>query len=140
MLRNKKKNDINEGKWIAPGGKAEAGESFEQCAVRETAEETGLKVHHLDYRGTVYFIHEGVTDENIRVYTSGDFSGELKDSIEGTLKWIPVSEIMDLNLWEGDKIFLRYLINGIREPFCLTLEYDRDGKLINVIEGETVNE
>ena len=41
MLRNKKKNDVNAGKWIGPGGKFENGESPEECVIRETFEETG---------------------------------------------------------------------------------------------------
>ena len=47
LLRNKKQNDINEGKWIGVGGKNEDQESFEDCAVREVYEETGCTVHEL---------------------------------------------------------------------------------------------
>ncbi len=39
--RNKKPNDVHEGKWIGVGGKLEAGESPEEC-VCEAKEETGL--------------------------------------------------------------------------------------------------
>ena len=38
----KKKNDINEGKWIGVGGHAEGSESPEECLLREVKEETGL--------------------------------------------------------------------------------------------------
>ena len=40
--RVKKKNDINEGKWIGVGGHVEYQESPEECLVREVKEETGL--------------------------------------------------------------------------------------------------
>ena len=42
LHRIKKKNDINEGKWIGVGGHAENGESPEECLLREVKEETGL--------------------------------------------------------------------------------------------------
>ncbi|MCF0240204.1 MAG: NUDIX domain-containing protein, partial [Streptococcus gallolyticus] len=35
LHRNKKPNDVHEGKWISVGGKLEAGESPEECAKRE---------------------------------------------------------------------------------------------------------
>jgi 8-oxo-dGTP pyrophosphatase MutT (NUDIX family) len=36
------------GKWDLPKGKLDAGETLEQCAVREVGEETGLSAVHLD--------------------------------------------------------------------------------------------
>lgn len=53
LLRNKKAHDINQNKWIGVGGKKEKNESFEECAIRETYEETGLKVHFLEHRGII---------------------------------------------------------------------------------------
>ena len=40
LLRNKKKNDLNEGKWIGIGGHVEAGETPLECMKREALEET----------------------------------------------------------------------------------------------------
>ena len=42
--RNKKANDIHEGKWNGLGGKFEAGETPEECVVREVLEESGLSI------------------------------------------------------------------------------------------------
>lgn len=44
LYRNKKKNDINKGKWLGVGGHIEEGESPYECVVREIKEETGLEV------------------------------------------------------------------------------------------------
>ena len=41
----------NLGKWVAPGGKVEPGESPHDTARRELAEETGLKADDLILRG-----------------------------------------------------------------------------------------
>ena len=43
LHRIKKKNDINHDKWIGVGGHFEAGESPEECILRETKEETGIR-------------------------------------------------------------------------------------------------
>jgi len=51
MLRNKRENDIHEGKWNGLGGKLEAGESPDHCCVRELAEESGLQAQHIELKG-----------------------------------------------------------------------------------------
>ena len=42
LYRNKKENDVNEGKWIGIGGHFEEGESPDECLLREVYEETDL--------------------------------------------------------------------------------------------------
>ena len=42
LHRIKKKNDLNQDKWIGIGGKFEDKESPEDCLLREAKEETGL--------------------------------------------------------------------------------------------------
>ena len=44
LYRNKKENDLNEGKWIGVGGKFEEKESPEECLVREVKEEIQIKM------------------------------------------------------------------------------------------------
>ena len=56
LHRDAKKNDINEGKWIAPGGHCENGESPDDCVKREVTEETGLTLKSCRFRGIVTFI------------------------------------------------------------------------------------
>ena len=131
LLRNKKKNDINEGKWIGVGGHVEKGETVDECAIREVKEETGYDVHSLKCAGEVLFV-----DENLKmmmyIYEATDFSGEMIECNEGNLKWIPIKDIYDYPMWEGDKAFLPKLIN--HEPyFKMVLTYSQN-KLVGIEE------
>ena len=129
LYRNKKKNDINEGKWIGVGGKREIGETIEECAIRETKEETGYDIHSLKCSGEVLFI-----DDELRlmmyIYEVEDFDGNQIECDEGDLKWIPIKDIYDYPMWEGDKAFLPKVINH-ESYFKMTLTYHK-GNLISI--------
>ena len=125
LHRTKKKNDVNEGKWIGVGGKLEAGETPEECVNREVFEETGLKLSSYSFRGIINFASEGWEDEKIYLYTSDSFLGELTECKEGVLEWIKENDIFSLNLWEGDRIFLKRLLEG-GPFFTLNLSYKGD--------------
>ena len=53
LHRNKKPNDVHEGKWISVGGKLEAGETPDECARREILEETHFTVTDMDFKGMI---------------------------------------------------------------------------------------
>lgn len=123
LYRNKKKNDENEGKWVGVGGKFEPGETPEECLVREVYEETGLKLTKYHFHGVISFISDKWDDEEMYLYTGLDFEGHIRERCdEGTLKWIPKSEILKLNMWEGDPYFLKPLVEG-QKNISLRLTY-----------------
>ncbi len=108
--RIKKENDYHEGKWNGLGGKFESGESPEDCAIREIKEESGLIVKSPRMHGFITFPNfDGVDDWYVFIFTANNYEGNLIDSSEGKLEWIPKDEVTKLNLWEGDKIFLEWL-------------------------------
>ena len=130
LYRNKKKNDLNEGKWIGVGGHLEAGETPEVCAKREILEETGLTPDRLALRGAVFFDSDRWEDEIMYLYTAEADCRHLPECNEGELKWIPKNEVFRLNLWEGDRIFLNYLLEDT-PFFCLELHYDEEDRLVS---------
>jgi 8-oxo-dGTP diphosphatase len=108
--RVKKTNDYHQGKWNGLGGKFEFGESPEDCARREIREESGLVVQNLNLKGFITFpIFDGVEDWYVFLFTMDEFTGELIDSAEGNLEWIPINELTNINLWDGDKLFIPWL-------------------------------
>ena len=125
LHRNVKENDVNEGKWIGVGGHFEEDESPEECLLREVKEETGLTLTSYQYRAMVTFVSGSGVTEYMSLFTADGFEGEH----EGDLEWVEISLIDKLNLWEGDLIFHRLLLE--RDTFfSLKLVYDGHDKLV----------
>lgn len=129
LHRVKKKNDINHDKWIGVGGGFERGESPEECALRETREETGLTLTDYRYRGIVTFDCAGQETEYMHLFTADRWTGELIECDEGDLEWVPKANVQQLPIWEGDKIFFR-LLEEDRPFFSLKLSYDGEDRLV----------
>ena len=128
LYRNKKKKDINKGKWIGIGGHIEEGETKEEALVRECKEETSLNLLSYSLRGKLVFVIDGY-EETCYLYTSSSFEGKIQECDEGELAFVNKEEIFHLPLWEGDVVFLKMLFND--EPyFELRLNYEKD-KLIS---------
>ena len=136
MHRTSKKNDLNEGKWIGVGGHFKEGESPEECLLREVKEETGLVLTSYRLRGVITFLQDGWGYEYMFLYTADGFEGTLDEKAagactEGELQWIPKMHVPELNLWEGDRIFLKLLLED-KGMFSMKLEYEGD-KLVNAV-------
>jgi 8-oxo-dGTP pyrophosphatase MutT (NUDIX family) len=95
-------------KWDLPKGKMDKGETFEECAVRETEEETGLKnvklisplitTYHTYHEGTRYVLKE------TKWFTM---------KVEGEQKLIPQTEEQITKLeWVGKNNLKEYLQNS----------------------------
>lgn len=129
LLRNKKKQDENAGKWIGVGGKFEEGESPQDCLLREVQEETGLRLTQYRFRGIVTFVSDQYETEYMHLFTAHGFEGEIIPCDEGELRWVEKDEVLSLPLWEGDREFLR-LLREDAPFFSLKLVYQGD-KLVS---------
>ena len=70
LHRVKKSVDENAGKWIGVGGGFEAGETAEECMLREVLEETGLRLTAWRYRGVVTFLSDVWGGEEMYLFTA----------------------------------------------------------------------
>ena len=128
LYRNKKKDDPNEGKWIGVGGKFEPGETPDECMLREVREETGLAPASYHFCGVIHFVSDTWEDEDMYLYraeVSGAQAEALPACSEGQLRWVPERELMELPMWEGDRLFLKPLLEGADE-ISMTLQYEGD--------------
>ena len=150
LFRDKKEGDMNEGKWISPGGKVEEGETPDECAVREVLEETGLRLKSYIFHGVIGFRSDEYEDEDMYLYSSSDFEPADEEAArvfaetgiygppecsEGKLVWVPEEEMLDLPAWEGDRAFLEELLAG-KKDISMTLVYE--GEHCKVIKDASV--
>ena len=137
LHRVKKENDLNHDKWVGVGGKFELNESPDECLRREVLEETGLTLTDYRCRGVVTFVSDEWEGEYMYLYTATGFEGTMRECDEGVLEWVKKCDIEKLELWEGDKIFLR-LLSDDAPFFSLKLVY-RNGVLKNaVLDGTSL--
>ena len=111
----------------------------EECLLREVKEETGYTLTSWKYRGIITFIYGEDTVEYMSLYTADGFTGEPVECNEGDLIWVDKEKVLQLNIWEGDRIFLR-LLNEKSDFFSLKLVYNKEGALIQpVLDGKALD-
>jgi 8-oxo-dGTP diphosphatase len=124
LLLKKATRGISVGKWNAPGGKSEPGETPEECATREVLEETGLRVSKLFHHGTLTFMMDGGKNLHTRahVFSTSHAKGRARSSEEGPVKWFPVDALPYDEMWEDDLFWIPLMLKGVR--FNATFSYD----------------
>lgn len=137
LHRTKKENDLNHDKWLGVGGHFEEGESPEDCMLREVWEETGFTVTQWRYCGIVTFISDLWENEHMHLFVCTDWTGEQIVCNEGDLEWIEKQRLLELPMWEGDKLFLK-LIDEPNPFFSLKLTYKGDVLQEAVLNGKIV--
>lgn len=112
LHRVKKADDMHAGKWNGLGGKFESGETPEECVIREVREESGLTIREPRLVGLLMFPNFKGDDWYVFAFIADEFEGELIESNEGHLQWIPDAEVESLPLWESDHVFLPWIREG----------------------------
>mgnify|MGYP002509557487 CR=1 FL=1 len=133
-----KKNDLNHDKWIGLGGKFEAGESPEDCVLREVREEIGVTLTDYRYRGIVTFVSDEYGTEYMHLFTATAYEGTPSAYCdEGVPAWIAKQDLYALPMWAGDRIFLQ-LLEEDAPFFSLKLVYRGEQLTDAVLDGKRV--
>lgn len=92
------------GDWTFPKGKLDEGESFEQCALREVLEETGLTCRLVRFIGTTSYVHRRGRPKIVAYYLMEAESGEFTPNEEvDELRWVPLEHVRDRLTWDRDQ-------------------------------------
>ncbi len=94
--------------WSLPKGHIEAGETSEQAAVREVAEETGISGRVVGELGTIdfWFVAEGRRiHKTVHHYLLLAETGELSDAdVEVTeVAWVPLEELAERLAYDDER-------------------------------------
>ncbi len=116
------------GKWNGFGGGLEDGESLEECAVRETRDETGITPQNLKKLGVVLFSFEtGEQDHEVHFYQADNYEGVL-DTSKDFLEYREFSpeELVGIyhNMMPADRYWLPFFISG--KMFKGTVQFSKD--------------
>jgi 8-oxo-dGTP diphosphatase len=90
------------GDWAFPKGKLEDGESWEEAAVREVEEETGLRAELGSYVGSTHYdVRDGCKE--VRYYRmSADGDPRPRNEVDD-LRWVTPAEALELLSYAYDR-------------------------------------
>src|SRR3954453_5914256 len=108
------------GNWTMPSGAMDPGESLSETAVRETLEETGIRVKlvgvvgiYTDPRHVIHYTSDDeVRQEFTVVYRAEYVSGEPTTSSETTIvEWVKVEDVDGLTMDRSQRMRIRWAID-----------------------------
>lgn len=101
--------------WTLPKGKCEPGESWEDCALREVEEETGLQCHLLGQVGTTRYVDRKGRPKQVRWWLMRPEAGELRGQAEvDEARWLTPEEAMEVLSYDRDRGLLEPLLKESR--------------------------
>jgi 8-oxo-dGTP diphosphatase len=116
VLLGEKRRGLGTGRVVGPGGKREPGESAVETAVREVAEEVGLRLDpaDLEARGTLdyRFPFRPSWSQVSDVFVGRRWSGTPTASDELEARWVPVDAVPYDAMWDDARYWLPSVLRG----------------------------
>ncbi len=105
-----KKRGLGAGNINGPGGRIDAGETPEQCAVREVQEELCITPTGVRLAGELFFQFVDGYSIHGYVYRADDFIGTPTETDEAVPHWFSVDQIPYEKMWADDRHWLPLLL------------------------------
>ena len=131
--RNKRPADPHFGKYNGLGGRLEAGEDVVSGIRREIREESGLIADQIVLRGTISWTGFGKQSEDWFgfIFRIENWHGEAHSgNNEGTLAWVPLTNLPTLSLWPSDHHFLPMVFDNDPRLFHGCMPF-HNGKMVS---------
>ncbi len=112
LLLIRKKRGHGAGRIIAPGGKLEGSESPLQCAVRETQEETGIRVRQAVPVAELKFVERKGEQWLGHVFLASSYQGVAVETPEAEPHWFAIDDIPYPDMWRDNRLWLPGVLTG----------------------------
>jgi 8-oxo-dGTP diphosphatase len=132
LLRGASSKRIWANKYNGIGGHIERDEDIYSAAQREVREETGLEVEDLRLAGLINIDGDQPTGIMLFVFTAHSRAGDPRPSEEGTLEWIALDQLAQIDLVEDLPTILPHTLDRTptAPPFFAHYHYDKQERLI----------
>jgi 8-oxo-dGTP diphosphatase len=112
LLCQRKKGGRYELKWEFPGGKLEQGEGVEECLIRELREELSIESSDIHIIETQSAFYEDGGIFEVTYCEVGNVAGEMTNNVFEQFRWVPISELPQFDILEGNKPFVAKLVTA----------------------------
>ena len=112
LITRRASSESMAGWWEFPGGKIEAGESAEECLVREIKEELNLDITVGKELGQSFYEYEHGAFEIIGLLATCAEAEEILLTVHDDASWIKPEDLTQIKLLPADVLLVDHILNS----------------------------